>query len=152
LSTSNGKWVLAWIATLILAPILFVLCLAAWGALCREMGFLPPGGLFRELSMTAVFPKRLPLVVLIGAAMALIPSVLIGVPLSLVLAHRNTVALRHFALAGAVGGFTGGFVIVALTGGPFGPLTLMPKLEFALLGSLYGAFAMLVFRVLAGRR
>lgn len=147
MSPSTERWLVAWLITLVGGPFAFTLLVGIGSAAFRAV--LQPGAgpaaAFAELLSSLVNTSFFNLVYGAGIISAP-PTLLIGVPASIVLERRHMMSLSTFALVGTVGGAIGG----AALGAALSDFAVWPDVMFALFGAAYGCFAAITFRYFRG--
>lgn len=147
MSQSTERWLLAWLVTLVVAPYGFNalagLVIAGIAVVDGQTTATVEGALafVASLVSTAFFNM-----VYGSMILAAVPTLLVGVPASIVLERRRAMAFSSFAVVGAIGGsLVGPLVMAALSDFAFRPGAFV-----ALLGAAYGCFTALTFRLFRG--
>jgi len=147
---SPGRQVLAWALTVVIAPPVFIVLLiltALTTAAVKDwtdfISWFSPQDVLRDLPQLGV-------VVMIAVLVALLPTVILGVPASIALHRMNIRSIVVFAIFGSILGAIGGAFIVA-TIMTVEPLTLETPEDAVFSLAAYGATAAIIYNLIERR-
>lgn len=141
------RWGLAWLATLVAAPLVFVALLFVAAVVNAFLKDNAPDDL-------RIVPAIVVVAAMYGGAIAAAPTLLLGIPVAFMLERASFTSYVAYAIAGGTAGMVGTACYLGYLDywSAFGATTPSPKPSMVLpgVGGAYGIIAALLFRSFAG--
>jgi len=144
---SYGRQALAWFITVIIAPPIFLVLLAATMLsieATRDWGRVNTWGNLR------MFQRDLPQFAFIAIVLAVLPTLVLGVPASIALRRMNIRSIMIFVTVGLILGALGGAGIIAVLAALDPNVFLTPNNAIIALAA-YGAIAAITYNLIERR-